>query len=77
MAQHDLTDAVRARLRNYPQGLAAAPREDGQIQEVVGRVSALASSAEASVLWAARVLDHAVAALAEDPPPTSPRSSMD
>ncbi|GAB2695129.1 alkylation response protein AidB-like acyl-CoA dehydrogenase [Microbacterium marinum] len=65
-AQRDLTDAVRSRLRNYPQGLADAPREDAQIQEVVGRVSALASSAEASVLWAARVLDDAVVTLAED-----------
>lgn len=71
-AQRDLTDAVRSRLRNYPQGLANAPREDAQIQEVVGRVSALASSAEASVLWAARVLDDAVAALAEDPASQEP-----
>ncbi|CAH0145936.1 acyl-CoA dehydrogenase family protein [Microbacterium sp. Bi121] len=71
-AQRDLTDAVRSRLRNYPQGLAAAPREDGQIQEVVGRVSALASSAEASVRWAARVLDDVVAVLAVDPASDDP-----
>jgi len=71
-AQRDLTDAVRSRLRNYPQGLAAAPREDGQIQEVVGRVSALASSAEASVRWAARGLDNAVAVLAIDPASDAP-----
>jgi alkylation response protein AidB-like acyl-CoA dehydrogenase len=66
-AQRDLTDAVRSRLRNYPQGLSPEPREDGQIQEVVGRVSALASSAEASVLWAARQLDDVVELLAADP----------
>jgi alkylation response protein AidB-like acyl-CoA dehydrogenase len=71
-AQRDVTDAVRSRLRNYPQGLAAAPREDGQIQEVVGRVSALASSAEASVRWSARVLDEAVAVLAIDPASDDP-----
>ena len=74
-AQRDLTDAVRSRLRNYPQGLADAPREDAQIQEVVGRVSALASSAEASVLWAARVLADAVATLAEDPASHEPAAS--
>ena len=71
-AQRDLVDAVRARPRAYPQALAEVPREDGQLQEVVGRVSALASSAEASVRWAARVLDDVVELLppvpgAEDP----------
>lgn len=66
-AQRDLLDAVRTRARAYPQGLGSVPREDGQIQEVVGRVSALASSAEASVRWAARVLDDLVGLLAPDP----------
>ncbi|WP_417509356.1 acyl-CoA dehydrogenase family protein [Microbacterium sp.] len=71
-AQRDVTDAVRSRLRNYPQGLAAEPREDGQIQEVVGRVSALASSAEASVRWAARQLDDVVEVLRDDPASEAP-----
>jgi alkylation response protein AidB-like acyl-CoA dehydrogenase len=66
-AQRDLVDAVRARPRAYPQALAQVPREDGQVQEVVGRVSALASSAEASVRWAARVLDDFVELLASEP----------
>lgn len=71
-AQRDVTVAVRDRLRNYPQGLAAEPREDGQVQEVVGRVSALASSAEASVRWAAQKLDGVVDLLAMDPASEEP-----
>jgi alkylation response protein AidB-like acyl-CoA dehydrogenase len=49
----DLVNAVIARTRNYAHGLATVPREDPQLQEVVGRVSALVSSAEASVQRAA------------------------
>ncbi|GGD65816.1 acyl-CoA dehydrogenase family protein [Microbacterium murale] len=66
-AQRDLVNAVRTRPRAYPQGLGSVPREDAQIQEVVGRVSALASAAEASVRWAARGLDDIVSLLAPDP----------
>jgi alkylation response protein AidB-like acyl-CoA dehydrogenase len=49
--------AVRGRVRNYPHGLAAAPRDDAIIQEVIGRVAASAAGARAVVLAAARELD--------------------
>lgn len=62
-ARADLVEQVIARTRNYPQGLAVVPRDDPQLQEVVGRVAALVSSAEASVLRAAdavhRAYEHA------------------
>lgn len=62
-AHRDLVDHLRRRRRAYPHGLTPVPRDDPQYHEVVGRVGALASSIEASVLWAARQLDVAAAAL--------------
>ncbi|OAA27503.1 acyl-CoA dehydrogenase [Frankia sp. EI5c] len=59
-AHRDLVDQLRRRTRAYPHALAAVPAQDPQHQEVVGRVGALASSIEASVLWAARALDTVV-----------------
>jgi len=65
-AHRDLVDQLRRRQRAYPHGLATVPRDDPQYHEVAGRVAALASSVEASVLWAARQLDVAAAALESD-----------
>jgi alkylation response protein AidB-like acyl-CoA dehydrogenase len=65
-AHRDLVQSLQHRQRAYPHGLGDVPREDAQLQTVVGRVSALASSAEASVVRAATQLDvAAAAALAE------------
>ena len=58
-ARADLIEAVIARVRNYAHGLAAVPREDPQLQEVVGRVSALVSGAEAAVQRAAAAVQLA------------------
>jgi len=66
-ARDDATVAVRRRVRNYPQGLAAAPREDAIVQEVVGRVAAHAAAARAVVLAAADAIDAGLALLAADP----------
>ncbi len=58
-ARAELVEAVIARVRNYAHGLDAVPRNDAQLQEVVGRVSALVSSAEASVQRAAGFIQTA------------------
>ncbi|MBD7919595.1 acyl-CoA dehydrogenase family protein [Cellulomonas sp. Sa3CUA2] len=66
-ARDDATAAVRRRVRNYPQGLAAAPREDAIVQGVVGRVAAHAAAARAVVLAAADAIDAGLERLAADP----------
>ena len=55
--------AVRARVRNYPHGLAAAPREDAIVQEAIGGVAAAAAAAKSVVLRAASELDDGLAEL--------------
>jgi alkylation response protein AidB-like acyl-CoA dehydrogenase len=71
----DLVKAVIARKRNYAHGLSTVPREDPQLQEVVGRVSALVSSAEASVQRAAIAIqlayEHARDGLDDKPAATA------
>lgn len=62
-ARDDGTAAVRARVRNYPQGLAALPREDAIVQEAIGGVAAAAAAARAVVVHAARELDAGLEAL--------------
>jgi alkylation response protein AidB-like acyl-CoA dehydrogenase len=64
-AHTDVVAALRARTRVYPAGLTSVAREDPQYHEIVGRVGALASAAEASVLWSARQLDEVVEAIGE------------
>jgi alkylation response protein AidB-like acyl-CoA dehydrogenase len=61
-AHRDVVEHLRTRTRAYPQGLGAIPREDAQLQSVVGRVAALASSIEAQVARAAAHLDRAAQA---------------
>lgn len=65
-AHNDVVAALRGRSGRARPGAGPgtataprAPREDPQYQEVIGRVGALASSAEASVLWAARRVEPA------------------
>jgi len=65
-AHRDSVTHLRQRARAYGHGLSDVPREDAQLQAVVGRVGALASSAEASVARAARYLDAAAAAAIGD-----------
>lgn len=59
--------AVRARVRNYPHGLTAAPRDDAIVQEVIGHVAAGAAAARSVVLAAAQELDDGLAALEREP----------
>ncbi|SFR91173.1 Acyl-CoA dehydrogenase [Agromyces sp. CF514] len=65
-ARADAVESVRARARSYPHALAERPREDAQVQQVVGRIAALAGLAEASVARGARALDAVVAAVGSD-----------
>jgi alkylation response protein AidB-like acyl-CoA dehydrogenase len=58
-AQRDVVASLQTRTRAYPNGLSDVPRDDAQLQAVVGSVAALASSAEASVVRAASILDIA------------------
>lgn len=53
----DAVSAVVARTRSYPHGLAERPRDDAQVQQVVGRLAAYAGLAEASVARGARAID--------------------
>lgn len=62
-ARDDASAAVRARVRNYPQGLAAAPRDDAILQEAIGGVAAAAASARAVVRVAAAALDDGLEGL--------------
>ncbi|OAN39180.1 acyl-CoA dehydrogenase family protein [Microbacterium sp. H83] len=64
-ARDDGAAAVRARVRNYPQGLAPLPREDAIVQEAIGGVAAAAAAARAVVVHAARELDAGLRALGE------------
>jgi alkylation response protein AidB-like acyl-CoA dehydrogenase len=61
-AHRDAVAHLRQRARAYGHGLSEVPRQDAQLQAVVGRVGALAASAEASVARAARYLDRAASA---------------
>jgi alkylation response protein AidB-like acyl-CoA dehydrogenase len=60
-ALRDGSAALTERKRNYPQGLAEVPRDDAQLLQVIGQVSADAFAAEAALGQAARSLDRIVA----------------
>jgi alkylation response protein AidB-like acyl-CoA dehydrogenase len=59
-ALRDGSAALKARGRNYPQGLAEVPTEDGQLLQVIGQVSADAFAAEAALNQSSRILDAIV-----------------
>lgn len=61
-ALRDGTVRLRARGRNYPQGLTAVPSDDAQLLQVIGQVSADAFAAEAALDRATRTLDAITAA---------------
>jgi alkylation response protein AidB-like acyl-CoA dehydrogenase len=67
----DAVASVRARSRSYPHALAAEPRADAQVQQVVGRIAADAAAAEALVSAGARSIDAVWAALHDGEDPTS------
>jgi len=67
-AHREAVEQVRRRTRSYVHALAEAPRDDAQLQAVIGRVGALVASAQAAVHRSARVLDLAAdAALRGEP----------
>jgi alkylation response protein AidB-like acyl-CoA dehydrogenase len=57
--ERDAVAAVRTRSRVYSHGLADHGRDDAQIQEVVGAISAIAFGARAAVLVAAEAVGEA------------------
>ncbi|BBX38312.1 acyl-CoA dehydrogenase [Mycolicibacterium mageritense DSM 44476 = CIP 104973] len=59
--QRDGSAALKERVRNYPQGLAAVPSDDPQLLQVIGELSADAFGAEAALASSARTLDRIVA----------------
>jgi alkylation response protein AidB-like acyl-CoA dehydrogenase len=61
-ALRDGVDALRARQRNYRHALAKVPAQDPQLQQVLGRISALSFGAHAALDRAAGTLDDIVAA---------------
>jgi alkylation response protein AidB-like acyl-CoA dehydrogenase len=65
-AERDLSAAVARRTRSYSHGTTAQVRDDPQILELVGRVSAKAFAAEAAVEKAARVLQRVADARGDD-----------
>jgi alkylation response protein AidB-like acyl-CoA dehydrogenase len=60
-ALRDGSAALTARRRNYPQGLAEVPTQDGQLLQVIGEVSADAFAAESTLGQSSRALDRIVA----------------
>ncbi|WP_040815527.1 acyl-CoA dehydrogenase family protein, partial [Nocardia concava] len=65
-AEADARDWVAARTRGYTHSVADLPRQDPLVQQVIGRLSAAAFAAEASVLAVADVLDAVLADGARD-----------
>ena len=63
--QRDGIAALKARARTYSHGLAASASDDPQLLQVIGRVSALAYSAEAAVQRSSATLDLVAAAHAQ------------
>ncbi|MEH3133432.1 MAG: acyl-CoA dehydrogenase [Mycolicibacterium neoaurum] len=57
-ALRDGSTALIGRKRNYPQGLAPVPSDDGQLLAVIGEVSADAFAAEAALSQAGAALDR-------------------
>ena len=62
----DAVEFVRTRTRVYSQGSGATAAEDPLVQQVVGRISARAATAEATVLAAAQLLATAQSATDEE-----------
>ncbi|WP_280294459.1 acyl-CoA dehydrogenase family protein [Nocardia abscessus] len=65
-AERDVRDWVAARTRGYTHSAADLPRHDPLVQQVIGRLSAAAFAAEASVLAVADVLDEVLTSGAQE-----------
>ncbi|QIS17193.1 acyl-CoA dehydrogenase family protein [Nocardia terpenica] len=65
-AEQDARDWVAARTRSYTHAAAELPREDPLVQQVIGRLSAAAFTARATVLAVAELLDEVLDAGATD-----------
>ncbi len=65
-AERDAREWVAARTRGYTHSAADLPRQDPLVQQVIGRLSAAAFAAEATVLAVADVLDKVLAGGAQD-----------
>ncbi|MGW4364587.1 acyl-CoA dehydrogenase family protein [Nocardia takedensis] len=65
-AESDVRDWVAVRTRGYTHSAADLPRRDPLVQQVIGRLSAAAYSARATVLAVAEELDDVLAAGAKD-----------
>lgn len=61
-ALRDGTAQLRARARNYPQGLTEVPSDDAQLLQVIGQVSADVFGADAALSRGSSTLDDIVAA---------------
>lgn len=61
-ALRDGSALLKARGRNYPQGLAEVPSDDAQLLQVIGQVSAEGFAASAALTASSRTLDHIVEA---------------
>ncbi|MGH3583959.1 MAG: acyl-CoA dehydrogenase family protein, partial [Mycobacterium sp.] len=59
-ALRDGSAALKARGRNYPQGLDESPTKDAQLLQVIGQVSADAFAASAALNQSSRTLDDIV-----------------
>jgi alkylation response protein AidB-like acyl-CoA dehydrogenase len=59
-ALRDGSSALKARGRNYPQGLSETPTEDAQLLQVIGQVSADVFAATAALNQSSRTLDAIV-----------------
>jgi alkylation response protein AidB-like acyl-CoA dehydrogenase len=59
-ALRDGSAALKARGRNYPQGLAESPADDAQLLQVIGQVSADAFAASSALAQSSRALDAIV-----------------
>lgn len=64
-ALRDGTAQLKARARNYPQGLTDVPSDDAQLLQVIGQVSADAFAAGATLTIASSTLDDIAAARAD------------
>ncbi|WP_297202237.1 acyl-CoA dehydrogenase family protein [uncultured Pluralibacter sp.] len=64
--ERDAAQGVRKRTRMYSHGNAAVPRDDPQVLQVVGEISAWAQATRATVLQAAEVLQQAYEAHVSD-----------
>lgn len=65
-AESDVRDWVSRRTRGYTHSAADLPRRDPLVQQVIGKLSAAAFSARATVLAVADLLDEVLAAGAKD-----------